>query len=335
MGATILGNPVTVTTGSTITTLPLVSPITIIGDGNNADSYWNLSTDTLVPEDLTYKVGLGAVADGTVADHFLLYDYAAREIKKMDGSLVALLAGATFTGTVRAPSYYENSVLLSNKYAPINTPTFIGIATTPILMLGDNEILSQILSTPNDILKYDAPGRPLGWYGVHDFYTGYSGNASTLAMRIKNGNVGINTATPTEKLHVVGNILATGNISAVTATHPIAKKTPATLGFVIPGANITIDTNGVISTSGGTGGETTWDDIAGTITNCTALMSYFSNYAPLAAPVFTTSFGFATSKWRIVESSNSMLLNFNSVTKATLANDGTITFVGDVVAYAV
>jgi hypothetical protein len=42
-----------------------------------------------------------------------------------------------------------------------------------------------------------------------------SGSASTnLALQWEGGNVGIGTTAPSEKLHVSGNILATGNITA-------------------------------------------------------------------------------------------------------------------------
>jgi hypothetical protein len=48
----------------------------------------------------------------------------------------------------------------------------------------------------------------------HVFYAGASSSASNELMRIKgNGNVGIGTSNPTERLHVIGNILASGTIT--------------------------------------------------------------------------------------------------------------------------
>jgi len=58
-----------------------------------------------------------------------------------------------------------------------------------------------------------------------------------------------------------------------------------------------------------------------------------AGYAPIASPVFTTSFGFATSKWRIVENGNNMELKFNDVLKAYLDNSGNIAFTGEVTAF--
>jgi hypothetical protein len=54
----------------------------------------------------------------------------------------------------------------------------------------------------------------------------------------------------------------------------------------------------------------------------------------ITAPVFTTSFGFAASKWRIVESGDHLSLQFNSTPKGVLQDNGTISFTGDVVAYS-
>jgi hypothetical protein len=49
----------------------------------------------------------------------------------------------------------------------------------------------------NKIIRYDAEGASGGWYGVHDFYTGYNGATSTLTMRLKNGNVEVNSLAST------------------------------------------------------------------------------------------------------------------------------------------
>lgn len=40
-----------------------------------------------------------------------------------------------------------------------------------------------------------------------------SGNVTSLCVTAKSGNVGINTSSPSQKLHVVGNILATGGVT--------------------------------------------------------------------------------------------------------------------------
>lgn len=108
---TVVGSPVNVTTGTSIQSLPTSSPVTITGSGSNADSYWNLASTTLLPENLGYKVGLGVVDTDTVTDnYFLLYDTVAREIKKIDATTIELKADtrawSTITGTPTSLSGY-------------------------------------------------------------------------------------------------------------------------------------------------------------------------------------------------------------------------------------
>lgn len=88
---TILGGPVTVNTGIAVTTLPVASPVTLVNTGANADSWWDLSTLTLYPENLAYKVGLGTVDNGTVADHVLMLG-VNNEVKKVNGSTFSAAA---------------------------------------------------------------------------------------------------------------------------------------------------------------------------------------------------------------------------------------------------
>lgn len=90
MGATTVGSGVTVQTGVSIATLPASSPVTIVSSGTHADSYWTLSGTKLVPDTLTYKVGLGLVDSDTITDkYFLLLDTATNEIKKVASTAMA------------------------------------------------------------------------------------------------------------------------------------------------------------------------------------------------------------------------------------------------------
>ena len=60
-----------------------------------------------------------------------------------------------------------------------------------------------------------------------------------------------------------------------------------------------------------------------------------SGYAPLAAPVFTTSFGFASTNWRLHPNGDHLEFKFNTTTKITFEDNGDAKYVGDVIAYAV
>jgi len=111
--------------------------------------------------------------------------------------------------------------------------------------------------SPDIGIKYDSPGAAGGWYGVHDFYTGYNGAASTLAMRIKNGNVGIGTSSPSSILHtkaantdLVGSF---GNLY-LTTSDALAADKGGTLSF-----------GGIYSGSS----QTQWAGIAGRKDNAT------------------------------------------------------------------
>ncbi|MFH1503299.1 MAG: hypothetical protein ABIE36_01425, partial [Candidatus Diapherotrites archaeon] len=96
--------------------------------------------------------------------------------------------------------------------------------TDHLIVEGDSgAFIAGYSSSPNRGIRHDAPGSAGGWYGVHDFYTGYNGAASTLAMRIKNGNVGIGTTSPNKLLHVAGtsqfdNTITLGATSGGTIT---------------------------------------------------------------------------------------------------------------------
>lgn len=74
-----------------------------------------------------------------------------------------------------------------------------------------------------DFSANHGPGTELGFR----WYCGSDNTAPTLRMKLfANGNLGINQPTPTEKLDVVGNIKASGNITTIPATasnHAVVK----------------------------------------------------------------------------------------------------------------
>jgi hypothetical protein len=77
-----------------------------------------------------------------------------------------------------------------------------------------------------------------------------------------------------------------------------------------------------------TDNSTDWDEAYGWGDHADA------GYAPTAEPVFTTSFGFDASKWRIVEDGDHLSLQYNGSPKGILEDDGTMSFTGDVIAFA-
>ena len=281
MGATILGSPVTVTTGTVITTLPVSSPITIVSDGTYADSYWGITNGKVVPKDSSWKLGLGTVSTGVLTDNYmLLFDASSNEVKKIATS----------------------SVL-----------SFDNITSTPTTLTGYGITDSQPLATNLTAIS------------AIEFTT-----ASFLKM----------TAAGTWSLEPKSNYLTTV-LAASTYERKISD--PNTTGLVLSS-----DTQGnrfwVAQTGGGEGGggggeggggggAGVWGSITGTLTSQTDLNTALGLKATVAAPVFTTSFGFATAKARFVESGTDVLYKYNSVSKIKYANDGTATFVGDVVAY--
>ena len=270
MGATILGSPVTVTTGTVITTLPVSSPITIVSDGTYADSYWGITNGKVVPKDSSWKLGLGTVSTGVLTDNYmLLFDASSNEVKKIATS----------------------SVL-----------SFDNITSTPTTLTGYGITDSQPLATNLTAIS------------AIEFTT-----ASFLKM----------TAAGTWSLEPKSNYLTTV-LAASTYERKISD--PNTTGLVLSS-----DTQGnrywVAQTGGGEGGAGVWGSITGTLTSQTDLNTALGLKATVAAPVFTTSFGFATAKARFVESGTDVLYKYNSVSKIKYANDGTATFVGNVVAY--
>lgn len=69
------------------------------------------------------------------------------------------------------------------------------------------------------LLGVDAVGADDGGFGIFDYHQNTGGSDSDPRLYIGNtGNVGINTISATEKLHVVGNIKATGTILMNTLT---------------------------------------------------------------------------------------------------------------------
>jgi hypothetical protein len=273
---TVIGDITSVNTGTIVSTLPITTPVTIIGDGSNADSYWNLSGTTLYPENLGYYVGLGTVAAGDVTDQVLVYDSTDRQIRYLAGSTFEKVghvqAWSTITGTPTSLAGYNIADQLQPLDADLTAIAALGFAST-------------------SFLKKTA--------------------ANTWAL---------DTNTYSVSSHTHAYEPAIGN--PVVDDYVLSSKVDGTRAWVA-------------QASGGVGGVTDHGALTGLGDND------HSQYALVAAPVFTSSFGFASSNWRIVANGNHMDLRFNSVTIATLEDDGTFTVdgaincTGDITAYTV
>jgi len=277
-GPVVIGGDQTIATGSVITTLPMVSPISIVGSGNNADSYWNMSGAKLVPENLSYKVGLGTVDTDTVtSNYFLLYDTAVNELKKIDAAEVELKA--------------------------------------------DTRAWSTITSKPTT----------LAGYGITDSLQPLDADLTAIS------GLGFTSAANLRKTAANTWTLDTTAYSEVGHTHAeydyvLPKATTNLLGGIKVGAYLTIDANGVLNgQAGGSGGGGVWGSITGTLSNQTDITTALGLKAPIDSPTFTTSYGF--SAWRFFPSGTDLLFKYSGTNKATLGSTGTITFVGDVIAY--
>jgi hypothetical protein len=113
-------------------------------------------------------------------------------------------------GTISATSKLTvNGVLEINKIADVSTIYFTNSASEPgYIRHSGNSNAAEMRFVASDDFDVGSPG---------DKFTfgGETGGVFTEAMRIQgNGNVGIKTTAPSQRLHVIGNILASGTITS-------------------------------------------------------------------------------------------------------------------------
>ena len=113
-------------------------------------------------------------------------------------------------GTVNASSKLTvNGVLEINKIADVSTIYFTNSASEPGYIRHSGNLNSaEMRFVASD--DFDA-----GSAGDKFTFGGETGSVFTEAFRIQgNGNVGIKTANPSQRLHVIGNILASGTVTS-------------------------------------------------------------------------------------------------------------------------
>ncbi len=145
----------------------------------------------------------GNVGIGTTSPTEKLMVNGSLRIQNSSGTLALYVNESTGNVGIGTTTPDEKLVVEGNVRINSTSNLLLGTDTYKVGRIG------SFFDTPDTGTKYDAPGIAGGWYGVHDFYTGYNGGASTLAMRIKNGKVGIGTDSPAAKLDSVGTIRST------------------------------------------------------------------------------------------------------------------------------
>lgn len=164
---TVLGGPVTISTGLTVTTLPNVSPVVIDVTGIDVDSYWHLDSGKITPENLLYKVGLGAVdAGNTTTDYFLLLNSTTNEVKKVIGSTMCLASHTQAWSTLTATPTTLAGYGITDAAALVHTHSYqtLDADLTAIAALSVNGFLKKTAGTWGmDTNSYEvALGNPAG-----------------------------------------------------------------------------------------------------------------------------------------------------------------------------
>ena len=190
----------------------------LVEDSSNPDS-------TPFVVDATGKVGIGT----TVPSYFLeaISTGGVDAVMMFDGGTAAnanLIARADTTQKLPVVVMSDRN----NVYG-VNTSFYIGLDRSP----------SSLYAGRNDSIyvnNYTDKG--------HYFVTANSGGTKAIKMSIiGSGNVGIGTATPSEKLHVSGNTIISGTLTATTIS--------ATTYQNLPVSGVTGGTGISASTSGG------------------------------------------------------------------------------------
>jgi hypothetical protein len=126
------------------------------------------------------------------------------------------------SGNVDANTYSINGtqVIDSSYNAYVNSLTATGnvVINGDLTVFGENTIIETTVTTTSSFSitnNGSGPALSVTQTGATDVAAFYDGDEANVALVIKDGgNVGINTATPNERLTVVGNISASGTIYA-------------------------------------------------------------------------------------------------------------------------
>jgi hypothetical protein len=204
-------------------------------------------TSTSVTEALTANQGKAlqdgklSLTGGTVTGTTVIAADASSSLK------VGTSSG--FFGKLEATAEYVASPTLAQNYAlalrPLNQPA--GTITNPVA----NPVIRVLSGNATgaatvDFLTYDSSLRT----GLA--FNSYNGTAKAEGLRIKyNGNIGLGTIDPTEKLDVTGNIKSSGTITAGTGVTATTGNISASSGNLSSSGSVTAG-NGLTVTTGNT-----------------------------------------------------------------------------------
>jgi hypothetical protein len=164
------------------------------------------------------------VSNSVTATSFVKTGGTATEYLMANGSVSTLTNPVTGTGTTNyLPKFTGATAIGDSQVFDNGTDVGIGTASPGAKLHVNGTFRSNAFFTlsnsvsywgPNGVeygyLTWDAGYAKIGASGTNTLYLG-GGNQITI---LNGGNVGIGTTSPSEKLHVVGNIYSSGNITA-------------------------------------------------------------------------------------------------------------------------
>jgi hypothetical protein len=203
----------------------------LIGDSATGDAHTVLGSASVTYSGTSTALTVNQQGTGKL---FEVQDAGTARMTILDGGFVGI-----GTATPQSALHVIGSATLSSNLVVSGNITATGLLTASNLrVLGDYVILDTISSnTEQMVITNDGTGPALkvtqtGANSIAEFYD--DGNA--LAFKVANdGLIGIGTATPQAKLHVVGSVKATTSISSDTQFLGQATDTASTPSFSFAG----------------------------------------------------------------------------------------------------
>ena len=182
--------------------------------------FWNRSSGKLYPQTIADKVGIATTNP--------LYPLHVNGVIKSENKIYSAATGSSdYPTTVTTKDYVDNLVSSNNywnlengKLYPKNTSNKVGIGldnpATPLHVKGEVRVTDgkvRCSETVSGDDKYTCTTK--GYVDSKVSGAGYWSRGTNKTYLTNNGdNLGVGTTSPSQKLHVVGNILCTGTVTA-------------------------------------------------------------------------------------------------------------------------